>query len=604
MLARFAAALAASSFTLLSWSLAAPDVFVAYPPNASSVAFDHVLFEGSVTPGASLSVDGRPVTVDPDGLFIEWLPLRPGLNVLKLQSDLGGERRALEWRVTSTPDVPLPTAPTTLAPETIEPRDDVEVFDLTGDVAARTVTLRFRGSPGGAATFRVGSNAERPMAERADAPGRYEAKLTLGASDRFATLPITVSLAGPDGRRVTGTARGRLSARPGGPRSALVAVPDVGAGVNSYLTAITDEDGWPIVFPKAGQTFTVVARAGDRLRVALDTNRFGWLPSSAATLSLGPVSPSGVRLGTPSVHVVPANVPTDASFEEVRLPLSGRAAFEVVTPDAADAGRLDLRLSGTTSEPGTVEGSNFVRVVEVAPDAGATTVTLRWSGANPWGYTATFDGDDLVVRVRVPPAVDASRPLLGRRIVLDPGHGGRELGGAGSLRVPEKEIVLPIALRLAEVLRARGATVFLTRQTDVTVPLYDRPLFAEARSADVLLSIHANALPDGRAPACCRGAGAYYFQPLARLLAQTLVDAVVAGVPGGTRDTQEDGSGVFRRNFALARPGSQLSVLMELGYLTDKADLRLLMSGAGKEAYARSLADGLEAFFRSSAQTP
>ncbi|PYE55863.1 N-acetylmuramoyl-L-alanine amidase family protein [Deinococcus yavapaiensis] len=601
---RLLASLAAWSFALYSSSLAAPDVFVAYPPNASSVAFDHVLFEGSVTPGATLSVDGQLLPVDPDGLFIAWLPLRPGLNVLKLQSELGGERSDVEWWVTSKPDVALPAVSTALRLESIEPRASVEVFDLSGSLAARTITIRFHGAPGGTATYRAGSNAERPMTERLDVPGLYEAKLILGTSDRFVNLPVTLALVGRDGQRVTATAPGTLSARPGGPRNALVVAPDVGMGVNSYLTAITDEDGWPIVFSKAGQSFPVVARVGDRLHVALEAGRLGWLPSSAASLSSAPAAPLTAHLSSPSVRALPGGSPSDASFEEVRLPLTGRAAFEVVQPDEGNFAPLRLRLFGTSSEADTIEGAGFVRTVDVTRDADTTNVTLHFAGSGAWGYTTTFDGNDLVVRVRVPPILDDARPLSGRRVVLDAGHGGRELGGAGSLRVPEKDLVLPVTLRLAQLLRERGATVFLTRQTDVTVPLYDRALFAEAQNADVLLSIHANALPDGQPPACCRGAGAYYFQPGARRLARTLVDAVVAGVPGSVRDTQEDGSGVFRRNFALARPSTQLSVLMELAYLTDRDDLRLLMSGAGREAYARSLADGLEAYFRASAQTP
>src|SRR4028118_2258913 len=82
---------------------APPAIFIAYPPENHSVAFDHVLFEGSVPAGATLTVDGRAVDVGTDGLFIEWLPLKPGLNVLRLQSTLGAERSQREFRVISRP---------------------------------------------------------------------------------------------------------------------------------------------------------------------------------------------------------------------------------------------------------------------------------------------------------------------------------------------------------------------------------------------------------------------------------------------------------------------------------------------------------------------
>ncbi|MFC6664073.1 hypothetical protein ACFP9V_01000 [Deinococcus radiopugnans] len=83
-------ALAVSS--LLSATLAAPNVFVAYPEAGHRVAYGHVILEGSVTPGAALTVDGQPVNVGADGLFMEWWPLRPGTNDLRLVARQGGSR--------------------------------------------------------------------------------------------------------------------------------------------------------------------------------------------------------------------------------------------------------------------------------------------------------------------------------------------------------------------------------------------------------------------------------------------------------------------------------------------------------------------------------
>ncbi|ULH16078.1 hypothetical protein MF271_05440 [Deinococcus sp. KNUC1210] len=91
-------------------------IFVAYPAAGAKVAFDHVIFEGSVLPGASLSVNGRALDVGPDGLFMEWLPLNPGTNDLLLRSVLGGQTSTLSFRVVSAPAAPLPLSPPASCP--------------------------------------------------------------------------------------------------------------------------------------------------------------------------------------------------------------------------------------------------------------------------------------------------------------------------------------------------------------------------------------------------------------------------------------------------------------------------------------------------------
>lgn len=85
-------------------------------------------------------------------------------------------------------------------------------------------------------------------------------------------------------------------------------------------------------------------------------------------------------------------------------------------------------------------------------------------------------------------------PQFRYRIVLDPGHGGRDPGARGITGVKEKEVALAIAQRLATKLRERlSVRVILTRTKDVFVPLEKRTALANAAEADLFVSIHANA---------------------------------------------------------------------------------------------------------------
>lgn len=81
------------------------------------------------------------------------------------------------------------------------------------------------------------------------------------------------------------------------------------------------------------------------------------------------------------------------------------------------------------------------------------------------------------------------------KIVLDPGHGGKDPGAVGrSLRLYEKDIVLKIALKTKKLLeRNLDVEVLLTRNSDKFVPLWDRTDFANEKGADLFISIHCNA---------------------------------------------------------------------------------------------------------------
>jgi len=80
-----------------------------------------------------------------------------------------------------------------------------------------------------------------------------------------------------------------------------------------------------------------------------------------------------------------------------------------------------------------------------------------------------------------------------KRIVLDPGHGGRDPGAVGPKGLREKDVVLALAKRVKPSLEARGYEVLMTRNSDVYVKLEDRARFANSNKADLFVSIHTNA---------------------------------------------------------------------------------------------------------------
>jgi N-acetylmuramoyl-L-alanine amidase len=102
----------------------------------------------------------------------------------------------------------------------------------------------------------------------------------------------------------------------------------------------------------------------------------------------------------------------------------------------------------------------------------------------------------------IPPGALAKQLALGvRRIVIDPGHGGRDYGAPGYLKgVHEKDVVLKLARRLAKKIRKElGCEVIMTRNSDRNLTLEERTAIANTKNADLFISIHTNAVRDRRA---------------------------------------------------------------------------------------------------------
>ena len=624
----------ALSLTLASAALApngGPLIEVAYPPANYTVAFDHVIFEGHVSPGAGLSVNGRALKVGPDGLFMEWLPLRPGRNALKLLSTSGMGKRASTFTVTSNPPKALPERPTAIRAGTLSPDRSLNIFTRL-DAPGR-LDVRFQGSPGGVASVTVGTLAPVRMraepASRTQAAGWYSASLELPVNLPLGAAAVRVRLSGPGGA-VVATAAGKVTSTPGGAaRVAEVVEPDVGLGVNPVAQAVSTG-------PAA--TDLLFARQGQRVRVLADTGR-DWLiqgpgglsAASRDSLKLLPVGTPApqAQVGTPQL--------LDAGSEwQIRLSTAQRTLYDLTETAAGPNVGLTWRLAHAARSAGQTLSVERAPSLSWAPDGDNLDLDLKLPQSQLWGYFVSYEGVETVLHVRKAPVLDPARPLAGplagRMIVIDPGHGGVEKGGAGSLGESEKQIVLPIAVRVVELLRAQGADARLTRERDVRVPLYDRPSTAENVQADLLVSIHANALPDGVDPRGRRGLELHTFHPMSWGLARRLLRSLPRAASGlatsglatsglatsGLSVAPPDGAagsligalsvpadpGLRLSNLALTRPTSQRSVLIELAYLTDSGDLRRLMSPAGRESLAQGAAQGIADDYAAQAKNP
>lgn len=570
--------------TLLATASAqvAPRLIVAYPPDGHTVTADHVIVEGSVSPGARLQISGKPAEVAPDGLYTLWWPLSPGVNTLRLVTTAGGQTASRTVKVTRR--TPLPAQPTAIRPGSLQPSGRMEFWDLANDSPAeRQFEVRFEGSPGGRATFRLGSGPAQPMREAS--AGVYVGTLTLPLGSVLNQAAVTFTLTGKSGKSVSATAPGRVSTGTG-PATATQNPGTVrGLGLDEAAFSVTALDGTPLLYPREGTRFVAVGRQGEDIRVRLAPGLSALVTAEQVTLTEGvplPAMPGAVNLD-----------PAPADELRLRLPLGARVPFSL----AQTGSRLDLTLYGLSELPVVPNLSDpLLAGIRAAPlGLEVSRLSLDLAAPQLWGFYAAYEGNDLLLTVRRPPALDPLRPLAGRVITLDPGHGGSNLGGAGLLGTPEKGLTLPVALRAAELLRAQGAVVNVTRDRDVFVGLSERGLQAEQTRADLLVSLHHNALPDGRDPRGIRGPEVYYTWPQAETLAGAILEQLRAQLP-------ELGVGAGLKpgaNLALTRPSTQISLLVEMAYLTDAGNVRVIHSAAGQERLAQAIAAGITDFYRS-----
>ena len=196
--------------------------------------------------------------------------------------------------------------------------------------------------------------------------------------------------------------------------------------------------------------------------------------------------------------------------------------------------------------------------------------------------------------------LDELTGLEGKTIVIDPGHGGNDAGAIGPSGVMEKTVTLKVALALAKLLEDEGADVIMTRRTDVEVAprgrhatdieeLKSRCDVANDAEADIFISIHADSFTNPAA----RGTTCYYFgegAPESKKLAENIHPALIEQLKTPSRGTKPC-------NFYVVRNTDMPAILVELAFISNPQEEKLLNSKDGVEKAAQGILDGIEDYF-------
>ena len=292
---------------------------------------------------------------------------------------------------------------------------------------------------------------------------------------------------------------------------------------------------------------------------------------------------------------------SEASAEAPRVQAEAAKPSPPVETHEAEATKVTPQPETTPAGPGTTEATRTETAAPLKPgartEAGARTLTRALG-------------------------------LKIGRIVIDPGHGGHDTGTLGPTGLAEKDVVLDVGLRLKKLLaRDSGCEVIMTRDDDTFIPLEERTAIANEKSADLFISIHANASRDKSA----RGIETYYLnftsspdalevaarenatsqesvhelqdlikkialtekieesQEFARRVQHEVHDRVAKASGGPQRDR-----GVKKAPFVVLIGANMPSILAEISFLTNPRDERLLKRGDYRQRIAEALYRGIQ----------
>lgn len=564
---------------------------VIYPVDSTELrSGDRFFIYGNVTPAsAQVYVDGKPVVRLADGVFVGERAAQPGTRLISVQAVHAGDTTVV------TRSVRFPSY-------FFEEPGDSARFDLQYGFLASRLTLRadderdlfVKATPGSRLSlYSTWENA--PLAFRELVPNRvyrweshrlgrdvppfippirgiYTARLRVPRNAPTGEMAVRLRLQTPTGdtRQVQQTIR-ILSADSMDTGTALTPVYFTKPG--SLLTEI--------VFPP-GSHFPISGEENAHARIALAPREHAWLPVSRFYRGPDAFTPSLTTLREIREIELDRGV-------QLQLHLDRRAAYEVRLDSNLHFVAVRLfRTQADSAHVRRIRADHFqsdVSLRQLSDGIFQITERLTWQ---VWGYRAWYEQNTLLVELYRPPSMQSGGTLVGLTICLDAGHAPDD-GAVGAAGTREKDATLEYAAELERALTAAGARVFLTRPDTSGINLASRAVLADAIDADLFLSLHFNALPDGVSPLRPRGSSVYYFHPQSKPLAAAIQAALV-------RMTRQRNLGVFQGDLAVCRITAMPAVLLEPAFIAIPEEERKIRDPRFRARVCRAIVSGVQQY--------
>ncbi len=253
---------------------------------------------------------------------------------------------------------------------------------------------------------------------------------------------------------------------------------------------------------------------------------------------------------------------------------------------------LDIEFCYTQSAQGRVDVENspiFSRAEWIKGDRGYYVLRLWLKQKGKfYGWTAEYNEQNqlqfyFLDPVQITPSTNYyGYSLEGVKIVVDPGHGGVQPGAVGSSKqYTEAVLNLILSRKLQRELESLGATVVMTRTTDVDITLEERNLITQKEKPDLFISIHRNSSASSKA----NGYEDYYFYPFSKPLCDAVYSRSV--------ENFTEGRGVQYYPFYVTRVSCCPAILTENGFMSNSGDLEMIKTDYHNERMAVAITQGI-----------
>ena len=572
---------------------AEPRIRIVYPGEDQRVsAADSTFIFGSVTSGARLWINDHPVNILDNGAFLAYLPIEAGHFSFHCMSVLDTDTTRLERRVFIPPRrIPFPVESLGFDSSIMLPRESAEYqagdlievtvkgtpyceafFDIEGvawgvPMAERLPIMEF---PWGEAVF--GDMKQETNVIRGIYTGVYRIQPWDGCEDASIVFHLvqdadTVSVSAPGRMTITNSSVPRIVVLT---QETVIARPSPGQAYAWFL-------------PK-GVRLWLTGRKGIWHRARLAEGQEAWIPEGSFQML-----PTGTQVPKSIVRFIRTTTLDDRV--RVSIPMSERLPFHI--RQRTKPSSLVLTMYGAWSDTDWIPQDFTDPVIQDIrwrqAAKGVYELEILLNQEQQWGYDTRYNGSTFELDIKRKPHIQRS-VFKGITICLDPGH-HPDTGAVGPTGLEEREVNLAVGLALRDMLEAKGAIVVMTREKEEGIALYTRPQLAAAVDADLLISIHFNALPDGVNPWRNNGSSTYYFHPMGSPLARSIHEAVLEelGLPD---------FGVYYANLALCRTTQMPAVLTEEAFMMIPEQERLLRQPDFQKRCAKAIMVGIEGFLR------
>lgn len=575
----------------IAW--AQPSIDLVYPPEGHKLpAVSSSFIFGSVTPGSVLSANGRKVEVEPSGAFMAQIPFDEGDFTIKLEAANTKGKSTLERRVkVARARTLVLSAGLTIVPGTISPSSQLSL------PPGERIFVSFKGTPKMKASFRIGPGPALMMTEQRSSAERDDRVEAFGEEEPLLVQPGSYAGScliplGADwlGQRIYCYLIDSLGNVAVDSTDPLVSVwpQDIQtiARTSDTVTVLkTGPDLGYEMFLPPGIKLDLTGSEGEHYRTRLSDGKDAWVKKASVEML-----PQGSVLAPAKAAL--AKVERRPRESEIRVTLSRPVPYRIEA--AGDCRKLRLWLYNARADMDWVRyqvGDPFVYHIGWSqPYSEAVALDIELSEPF-WGYRPAYKGSVLSLAIRQRPRIDRKRPFRNLRVAVDAGH-SPDFGAVGPLRTLEKDVNWQTARRLGDKLESLGAKVYYPREGDKGVGIYQRPKRAEDWRADLLVSIHHNASPDGANPLKNSGFSTYFYHPQSRELARAVHRRF-------QRTLKLPDHGFFHGNLVLCRSPEMPSFLVEPAFIIVPKQEAMIRSAAFQERVANSIVAGIKSFLLS-----